>query len=151
MVTVVLVLHIIASITLIASVLFQTGRGESLSSMFGGGGSDMFFGATGTSKFLATVTTVAAIVFMVTSIGLAKLKWSSPYKSVIEKTGESQAEPGQGETQSPDEQPVPGELPDLEQPPVASEPVEEAIPETGTGELRLQFPGEDETIPDSGQ
>ena len=38
---------------------------------FGGGGSQTLFGSTGASTFLSKATTVAAVVFMLTSLGLA--------------------------------------------------------------------------------
>ena len=40
---------------------------------FGGGSSQTLFGSTGASTFLSKATTGAAIVFMVTSLGLAYL------------------------------------------------------------------------------
>ena len=40
---------------------------------FGGGSSQTLFGSTGASTFLSKATTAAAIVFMVTSLGLAYL------------------------------------------------------------------------------
>lgn len=38
---------------------------------FGGGSSQTLFGSTGASTFLSKATTIAAIVFMLTSLGLA--------------------------------------------------------------------------------
>jgi preprotein translocase subunit SecG len=130
MASIILVIHIITCIVLVASVLLQTGRGESLSSMFGGGGGDMFFGATGASKFLAKITTVAAIVFMISSITLAKIKWKSAYKSVIKEKKV--------------EQPVKKEeIKDLEQ-----KPVTETQEETEMQDLQLNLP-ENITTPDT--
>lgn len=40
---------------------------------FGGGASQTLFGSTGASTFLSKATTIAAIVFMITSLGLAYL------------------------------------------------------------------------------
>ncbi len=40
---------------------------------FGGGSSQTLFGSTGASTFLSKATTAAAIIFMVTSLGLAYL------------------------------------------------------------------------------
>jgi preprotein translocase subunit SecG len=67
--------HIVFAIAMIAVVLLQTGKGAGLSGVFGAGGaaSESFFGGRGPGTFLAKLTTVAAIMFMVTSLVLAKL------------------------------------------------------------------------------
>jgi preprotein translocase subunit SecG len=52
-------------------VLLQTGKGADMGAAFGGGGSQTLFGSTGASTFLSKATTVAAIVFMLTSLVLA--------------------------------------------------------------------------------
>jgi preprotein translocase subunit SecG len=58
-----------------AADLLKTGKGAGLSGVFGAGGaaSESFFGGRGPGTFLAKLTTVAAIMFMVTSLVLAKL------------------------------------------------------------------------------
>jgi preprotein translocase subunit SecG len=72
---VVIVAHIIFAVAMIAVVLLQTGKGAGLSGVFGAAGaaSESFFGGRGPGKFLAKLTTAAAIMFMVTSLVLAKL------------------------------------------------------------------------------
>ena len=52
-------------------VLLQTGKGADMGAAFGGGSSQTLFGSTGASTFLSKATTVAAIVFMLTSLSLA--------------------------------------------------------------------------------
>jgi preprotein translocase subunit SecG len=73
--TVIIVAHVIFAIAMIAVVLLQTGKGAGLSGVFGAGGaaSESFFGGRGPGTFLAKLTTAAAIMFMVTSLVLAKL------------------------------------------------------------------------------
>ena len=70
-----IVAHIIFAIAMIAIVLLQTGKGAGLSGVFGAGGaaSESFFGGRGPGTFLTKLTTAAAIMFMVTSLVLAKL------------------------------------------------------------------------------
>jgi preprotein translocase subunit SecG len=51
-------------------VLLQRGRGADMGAIFGGGGSQTFFGASGAGNFLTRLTTAAAIAFMVTSLVL---------------------------------------------------------------------------------
>jgi preprotein translocase subunit SecG len=81
--------HIIFAVAMIAIVLLQTGKGAGLSGVFGAGGaaSESFFGGRGPGTFLTKLTTVAAIMFMVTSLVLAKLS-SMPRggKSVMEES-----------------------------------------------------------------
>jgi preprotein translocase subunit SecG len=70
MIIVVTILHVIMCLILIAMVLLQTGKGASMGAAFGGG-SNTVFGAAGPASFLNKLTTVAAVVFMVTSFTLA--------------------------------------------------------------------------------
>ena len=66
-----IVVHIVVCVALITIVLLQTGKGADMGAAFGGGGSQTLFGSTGASTFLSKATTVAAIVFMLTSLALA--------------------------------------------------------------------------------
>ena len=68
-----IIVHIIVCIALIMIVLLQTGKGADMGAAFGGGSSQTLFGSTGASTFLSKATTAAAIVFMITSLGLAYL------------------------------------------------------------------------------
>jgi len=72
------IIHIIVCIALIMIVLLQTGKGSDMGAAFGGGSSQTLFGSTGASTFLSKATTGAAIVFMVTSLGLA---WMSGHRT----------------------------------------------------------------------
>lgn len=66
-------LHILVSIILIGVVLLQSGKGADLAGAFGGGGSQTAFGPRGAGTFLGKLTTVCAIIFMITSLALAIL------------------------------------------------------------------------------
>jgi preprotein translocase subunit SecG len=66
-----IVIHVLVCIALIMIVLLQTGKGSDMGAAFGGGSSQTLFGSTGASTFLSKATTGAAIVFMLTSLGLA--------------------------------------------------------------------------------
>jgi len=74
----VIILHIIVAVALILIVLLQTGRGADMGAAFGGGGGQTLFGSTGASTFLNRLTTIAAVVFMLTSLALA---YRSSYRS----------------------------------------------------------------------
>ncbi len=84
MITLIMVIHVVVSIFLILTVMVQGSKSEGLSGIFGGGGSGTLFG-TGTPTFLAKVTTVLGIVFMLTSISLTIIL-SKRSPSVMEKS-----------------------------------------------------------------
>ena len=65
------IVHVIVSLILILVVLLQSGKAGDLASTFGSGGSQAAFGARGAATILTKATTVCAILFMVTSLGLA--------------------------------------------------------------------------------
>jgi preprotein translocase subunit SecG len=71
MLTAIAVLHVVVSIALILIVLLQTGRGSEIGAAFGSGSSQTIFGSSGSSGFMTKLTTVAVVIFMVTSLVLA--------------------------------------------------------------------------------
>ena len=83
MFTLLITFHVIVGIFLIAVVLLQTGKAGSIADVFGGGGSMAAFGARGAATLLSRVTTVAAILFMITSLGLSMVKTSE--RSLMER------------------------------------------------------------------
>ncbi len=106
---IIITLHVIVSIALIMIVLLQTGKGADMGAAFGGGGSQTLFGSTGASTFLSKATTVAAVIFMLTSFTLAYMSMHQNPKTIME------------DAQTPVEQPVaPGEN--------STPPVNEAVP-----------------------
>ena len=79
----IIVIHIIVCIALIMIVLLQTGKGADMGAAFGGGSSQTLFGSTGASSFLSKATTVAAVVFMLTSLILAYMSGDKSSKSIV--------------------------------------------------------------------
>ena len=107
------ILHIVVSSLLILVVLAQQGKGQDLASAFGGGGSSAAFGARGAATFLAKVTTICAVLFMMTSLGLSYLRPALSGGSVV-PLGTPPAETvptdvGPGETPPPQGTGAPGE------------------------------------------
>ena len=76
-------IHVVVCIALIMIVLLQTGKGADMGAAFGGGSSQTLFGSTGASTFLSKATTMAAIVFMLTSLTLAYMSGGKVMKSVV--------------------------------------------------------------------
>jgi preprotein translocase subunit SecG len=79
-------IHVIVCVALIMIVLLQTGKGADMGAAFGGGSSQTLFGSTGASTFLSKATTVAAIVFMITSLALAYVSSNRTSKSIMTNT-----------------------------------------------------------------
>jgi len=71
------IIHILACVALIVIVLLQADKGENLSGAFGGGGSYAVFGKRGATGVIAKLTTIAAVIFMLTSFGLTYFVASS--------------------------------------------------------------------------
>jgi preprotein translocase subunit SecG len=65
------IVHVIVALILILVVLLQTGKRADLAGAFGGGGSQTAFGTRGAATLLSKVTTTAAVLFMLTSLGLS--------------------------------------------------------------------------------
>ncbi|HTU46821.1 MAG TPA: preprotein translocase subunit SecG [Bryobacteraceae bacterium] len=65
------IVHVIICFFLIIVVLLQSGKAADLAGAFGGMGSQTVFGPRGTATVLSKATTVAASLFMVTSLALA--------------------------------------------------------------------------------
>jgi len=83
MTTLLLIIHVIVCLMLIAIVLLQSGKGAELGAAFGGS-SQTLFGSRGAATFLSKLTTIAAVVFMITSLTLAVV--TAKGGSVVKKT-----------------------------------------------------------------
>jgi len=81
--TFLIIIHVIVSIALIMIILLQTGKGADMGAAFGGGGSQTLFGSSGSSTFLGKLTTVAAVVFMLTSLVLAYMSGHRTPSSIM--------------------------------------------------------------------
>jgi len=69
--TIVTVVHFITAFLIIALILMQQGKGAEMGASFGGGGSNTVFGSTGGGSFFGKLTSILAVVFFATSLGLA--------------------------------------------------------------------------------
>jgi len=70
MLTIITILHVMVCFALVMIVLLQAGKGAELGAAFGGA-SQTIFGSAGAMGFLSKLTTVAAVIFMITSLLLA--------------------------------------------------------------------------------
>lgn len=69
--TLVLVVHILVAVVMIALILLQQGKGAEMGASFGSGASGTVFGSAGSAGFLTKLTAGLALVFFLTSLGLA--------------------------------------------------------------------------------
>lgn len=65
------VIHVIVSLLLMLVVLVQQGKGADLAGAFGGGGSQMAFGARSATTFLQKSSAILFALFVITSLGLS--------------------------------------------------------------------------------
>jgi preprotein translocase subunit SecG len=83
MTQVLIIIHVVVCIAMIMIVLLQTGKGADMGAAFGGGASQTLFGSGGASTFLTKLTTVAAVVFMITSLALAYYSTNRAKSSIM--------------------------------------------------------------------
>ncbi|UCD69982.1 MAG: preprotein translocase subunit SecG [Betaproteobacteria bacterium] len=72
---VVLIIHVLAAAGIIGLVLMQHGKGADMGAAFGSGSAGSLFGASGSANFLSRSTSVFAVIFFVTSMGLSYLSF----------------------------------------------------------------------------
>ena len=90
---------------LIIVVLLQSGKAADLAGAFGGMGSQTVFGPRGSATVLSKATTIAAILFMVTSLTLSIIATrDGKGPSLLDK---AKAAPAQQKNATPRPQPVP--------------------------------------------
>ncbi|MBW1887927.1 MAG: preprotein translocase subunit SecG [Deltaproteobacteria bacterium] len=94
-----ILIHVTVCIALILIVLLQRGKGASMGAAFGGS-SQTVFGSAGATSFLHKVTAAAAIIFMLTSLGLAFLFGKGGGSSIMEGVSETQV-PATQQTEGP--------------------------------------------------
>ncbi len=112
--TVVILIHIVACLALILIVLLQTGRGAEMGAAFGGA-SQTLFGGTGGATFLGKLTTAAAVVFMLTCLGLSYFAAGPQTKSIMENVPAQQPE-GPALPEAKPVEPVTGQAPTAAEP-----------------------------------
>jgi preprotein translocase subunit SecG len=103
------IVHVLVCFLLVLIVLLQRGKGASMGAAFGGS-SQTIFGSSGPGTFLGKITTVIALVFMVTSLYLAYFsvnKGGSVMESAPAATEQAvpQSQPAQPQPQDPAPQP----------------------------------------------
>lgn len=73
MINVLLVFHLIITVSLVGLVLIQHGKGADVGAAFGSGASNTVFGSQGSGTFLTRTTAILATLFFITCLSLAYL------------------------------------------------------------------------------
>ena len=100
MVILLTVIHVLVCFFLVVVVLLQSGKAADLAGAFGGMGSQTAFGPRGSATMLSKATTIAAVLFMLTSMSLsiAATRQGAGSSTVLETrpTTKQQIGPGSG-------------------------------------------------------
>ncbi|MBI3767807.1 MAG: preprotein translocase subunit SecG [Deltaproteobacteria bacterium] len=104
MMMLVTIVHVLACIVLVLTVLLQAGKGADIGAVFGGA-STTIFGSSGAGNFLTRLTTGAAIVFMITSLTLTRGGANRPSSTLMPESAapSSRGEPLAGGPAGEDE------------------------------------------------
>ena len=78
----ILIVHVLAALAIIGLIMIQQGKGADVGASFGSGASQTVFGSEGSGNVLTKATTMLAILFFATSLGLA---WVA--KTKVENSG----------------------------------------------------------------
>jgi preprotein translocase subunit SecG len=121
MTTILIVLHVLVCFFLIGIVLLQQGKGADIGATFGGSNQSLF-GTEGPLPLLNKITTLAAIIFMATSVSLAYISANKSSGSVMSKL------PAQEQQIPAAQAPTVPEAAEATQPVVPVAPSAEAVP-----------------------
>jgi preprotein translocase subunit SecG len=126
MFTLMVIFHILASLVLILVVLLQSGKAGDLASAFGGSGTQTAFGARGAATVLTKATTICAVIFMLTSLGLSitfirNTQGGSVMEGVRQPAQTSPAPTPANPAESSGGSPVQGQSPALDEPAPANQ------------------------------
>jgi len=107
MITLLMIIHILVCFFLIFIVLIQSSKGAELGAAFGGS-SQTLFGSRGAATLFSKLTTISAVVFMLTSLflSMADIKSGSVIKKTVPIGQKGGAPSQQGPLQSPQQGPV---------------------------------------------
>lgn len=150
----ILTLHIIVCVILVILVLLQSGK-EGMGVIFGGGNSSVF-GSAGAGGILARLTTLMAVIFVITSLSYTYVTSSRPSsKSTILDVKIEDMPPARApETAAPASEAIPqpeSKKPDADAPLPAGTAAPEAVPQTPAEPAKTVKPEQPPAAPDAKQ
>ncbi len=116
---IIITIHVIVCVLMVLVVLLQQGKGAEIGAVFGS--SEALFGSAGPATFLSKMTTILAVLFMVTSLSLSYMAAHRTSGSVMEDVGAVKTIPTQ--TAPPAAVPAPV--------PAPAAPANDEVPSTG--------------------
>ncbi|WP_428241558.1 preprotein translocase subunit SecG [Gynuella sp.] len=123
-----LVVQVLLSVSLIALILLQHGKGADAGAAFGSGASATVFGAKGSGNFLTKSTAILATLFFLTCLALAYMSShregpASLVDSIVETQAVEQSAPVMKQTETTTDLP-----PTVEDPAVDAAPAQTDLP-----------------------
>ena len=100
----IMVVHVLASVGLVALILLQHGKGADIGAAFGSGASSTLFGSRGSANFLTRLTAVLATVFFITSMSLTVLHLRQPTTASVTVEMQEQQQDASGTPTPPMEE-----------------------------------------------
>ena len=159
----IIAVHIFASVFLICLVLLQSGKGSDLGAALGGGSSSQSVFGTRRGNVLTKATTILATIFMVTSLTITVLK-SHPTSIIkgggqgISEEADTQAEvlkeEVKEEVEKPEGEPVSEKAEPIQVKPVMIEPAKKEEPKKEAPRTKEEVPvkkEETKKLPSAGQ
>ena len=148
--TLLLIIHIVVAVLICIVILMQSAKGEGLSGAFGlGQGTTSFFGAD-TANVLVKITTVLAVLFMVTSLSLAYIQAQKAQSVTRGSRGPTESSMTAPPDEADADKAPEGEASEADEPttePEAGEATEEATPPADEAESGEGVePGPDEPV-----
>jgi preprotein translocase subunit SecG len=124
------IVHVIVCVFLVIVVLLQSGKAADLAGAFGGMGSQTAFGPRGAATVLSKATTIAAGLFMVTSLSLSILatRNAGSGTSVLDRAGKPATQQQQQKS-----------APTTAVPPTQAPPVTGTTPAPGAPQPTVEF------------
>src|SRR5436309_10341565 len=153
-------LHVLVCLILILVVLLQSSKGADLAGAFGGSSTQTAFGSRGPASFLSKLTTVSAIIFMITCLALSLMGARTQSRSILDTTKGSAAPAAKPAAVQPQQQapaPSPEEIKKMQSeieakqkqnPPAGSTPAATA---PATGSETKSTPAKETKPPDAGK
>jgi preprotein translocase subunit SecG len=115
--TIVIVVHVLASLAIIGLILLQQGKGAEMGASFGAGASQTLFGSQGSGNFFSRMTAFIAVVFFATSFALAVI--AKEKSQVVDDFGIPRVE--ETEVEVPEVEQPQAEVPTVDTPEPAAE------------------------------
>lgn len=99
------VLYVLVCLVLLMVILLQQGKGGDIAAAFGGSSSQAAFGARAGATLLTRITTVAAVLFILGSLGLSVMWQRGGGRSVVSGASAPASAPAQPRPAQPAPQP----------------------------------------------